>query len=128
MSTATTADTDVPSPRSKPPRRRTLYRGDPAMWSWVLHRITGVALGVGAFVHYGVTMGDGAMLAPDSFLMKGEAVPPGAHWAGNPAVEIVGKTAGNVVVENFLLGDNRHEEKPRVCRSRWLNSASCRRF
>ena len=45
-------------------------------------------LGVGAFVHYGVTMGDGAVLAPDSFLMKGEEVPPHAQWAGNPAVEI----------------------------------------
>ena len=22
-------------------KRRTLYRGDPGMWSWVLHRITG---------------------------------------------------------------------------------------
>ncbi|WP_405405907.1 Pls/PosA family non-ribosomal peptide synthetase [Streptomyces sp. NBC_01104] len=42
-------------------------------------------LGVGAFVHYGVTIGDGAVLAPDSFLMKGETVPPGASWGGNPA-------------------------------------------
>ena len=24
--------------------RRTLYRGDPGMWSWVLHRITGAAI------------------------------------------------------------------------------------
>ena len=51
MSTATTADTDVPSPRSKPPRRRTLYRGDPAMWSWVLHRITGIAIYFFLLVH-----------------------------------------------------------------------------
>ena len=42
----------------------------------------GCTLGVGAFVHYGVTMGDGAVLAPDSFLMKGEEVPPDAHWGG----------------------------------------------
>ncbi|WNM32179.1 phosphopantetheine-binding protein [Streptomyces sp. Li-HN-5-11] len=42
-------------------------------------------LGVGAHVHYGVTMGDGAVLAPDSFLMKGEEVPPNAEWGGNPA-------------------------------------------
>ena len=42
-------------------------------------------LGVGAFVHYGVTMGDGAVLAADSFLMKGEEVPPHARWGGNPA-------------------------------------------
>jgi non-ribosomal peptide synthetase-like protein len=45
----------------------------------------GCTLGVGAFVHYGVTMGDGSLLAADSFLMKGEDVPPGARWGGNPA-------------------------------------------
>ena len=44
-------------------------------------------LGVGAYVHYGTTIGDGAVLATDTFLMKGEQVPPGEHWAGNPAVE-----------------------------------------
>jgi acetyltransferase-like isoleucine patch superfamily enzyme len=48
---------------------------------------TGCTLGVGAFVHYGVTMGDGAVLAADSFLMKGEEVPPNARWGGNPATE-----------------------------------------
>ena len=42
-------------------------------------------LGVGSFVHYGTTIGDGAVLAPDTFLMKGEEVPPGEHWSGNPA-------------------------------------------
>ena len=47
-----------------------------------------VTVGVGAFVHYGVTLADGAVLAPDSFLMKGEAVPAEAHWGGNPAVEL----------------------------------------
>ncbi|MFC8230358.1 Pls/PosA family non-ribosomal peptide synthetase [Streptomyces sp. NPDC057287] len=45
----------------------------------------GCTLGVGAFVHYGVTIGDGAELAPDSFLMKGESVPEGSLWGGNPA-------------------------------------------
>ena len=49
---------------------------------------SGCTLGVGAFVHYGVTMGDGAGLAPDSFLMKGEDVPQHAQWGGNPAREI----------------------------------------
>lgn len=44
-------------------------------------------LGVGAFVLYDVTMGDGSILAPDSFLMKGEYVPPRASWGGNPARE-----------------------------------------
>jgi non-ribosomal peptide synthetase-like protein len=48
----------------------------------------GCTLGVGAWVHYGVTMGDGAVLAPDSFLMKGEEMPRHARWGGNPAREI----------------------------------------
>ena len=49
---------------------------------------SGCTIGVGAMVHYGVTMGDGAVLAPDSFLMKGEEVPPHARWGGNPAMEL----------------------------------------
>lgn len=48
----------------------------------------GATLGVGAFVHYGVTVGEGAVLAADSFLMKGEEVPPHARWGGNPAMEM----------------------------------------
>ncbi len=48
----------------------------------------GCTLGVGALVHYGVTMGDGSVLAPDSFLMKGEEVPQHARWGGNPAREM----------------------------------------
>src|SRR6266496_5945812 len=46
----------------------------------------GCTVGVAAVVFYGVTMGDGSELAPDSFLMKGEEVPPNARWGGNPAV------------------------------------------
>ena len=34
-----------------PRRRRTFYRGDPGMWSWVLHRITGATLFFFLFVH-----------------------------------------------------------------------------
>lgn len=45
----------------------------------------GCTLGTEALVHYGVTMGQGARLQPDSFLMKGEKVPPGGWWGGNPA-------------------------------------------
>jgi non-ribosomal peptide synthetase-like protein len=48
----------------------------------------GCTLGVGSHVHYGVTMGDGSVLAPDSFLMKGEEVPQHAQWGGNPATEM----------------------------------------
>ena len=47
-----------------------------------------VTLGPGSHVHYGVTIGDGAELTTDSFLMKGEQVPAGARWGGNPAHEI----------------------------------------
>lgn len=50
----------------------------------------GSTLEVQAFVHYGVTLGEGAVLAPDSFLMKGEEVPPHARWGGNPATETTG--------------------------------------
>jgi non-ribosomal peptide synthetase-like protein len=46
---------------------------------------SGCTLGIASLVHYGSTMGDGAVLAPDSFLMKGEEVPAHARWGGNPA-------------------------------------------
>lgn len=45
----------------------------------------GCTVGVGAWVHYGVVMGDRAVLTADSFLMKGEEVPPDECWGGNPA-------------------------------------------
>jgi len=51
-------------------------------------------LGVSSFVHYGVTMGEGAELAPDSFLMKGEEVPEHSRWGGNPASELRNDPAG----------------------------------
>ncbi|MCV7030202.1 succinate dehydrogenase, cytochrome b556 subunit [Mycobacterium sherrisii] len=56
MSTqATTADSasPAPSPESVRKRRppRTLYRGDPGMWSWVLHRISGATIFFFLFVH-----------------------------------------------------------------------------
>ncbi len=48
---------------------------------------TGCTIGTGAYVLYGTTMGDGSVLDTDSFLMKGEHVPPHALWRGNPATE-----------------------------------------
>src|ERR1700687_5657736 len=56
MSTQTSGLTSAedpagPAPRSKPSRRRTLYRGDPGMWSWVLHRISGATIFFFLFVH-----------------------------------------------------------------------------
>jgi non-ribosomal peptide synthetase-like protein len=49
---------------------------------------SGCTLGVGALVYYGVTMGEGSVLAADSFLMKGEEIPPYEEWGGNPAQEM----------------------------------------
>lgn len=43
--------TELPAPRAGKPNRRTLYRGDPGMWSWVLHRITGATIFFFLFVH-----------------------------------------------------------------------------
>ena len=34
-----------------PPRRGSVYRGDAGMWSWVAHRISGVAIFFFLFVH-----------------------------------------------------------------------------
>jgi non-ribosomal peptide synthetase-like protein len=46
---------------------------------------SGCSVGPGAFVHYGVTMGDHVVLDADSFLMKGEVLEPHTGWRGNPA-------------------------------------------
>ena len=35
-----------------------------------------------------MTIGDGVVIDPDCFLMKGEEVPPYEHWGGNPANEM----------------------------------------
>ena len=43
MSTGTRLTPSVSETTSKVPRG-TLYRGREGMWSWVLHRITGVAI------------------------------------------------------------------------------------
>lgn len=55
MTTATSANPPNPpaqddTERARPPRR-SLYRGDPGMWSWVLHRITGATIFFFLFVH-----------------------------------------------------------------------------
>ncbi len=51
-------------------------------------------VGVEAFVHYGVTMGDGSTVEADAFLMKGEDVPYNATYVGNPAREIISPQGG----------------------------------
>ncbi|MBT2390876.1 peptide synthetase, partial [Streptomyces sp. ISL-1] len=64
----------------------------------------GCTLGVGAWVHYGVTMGDGAVLATASFLMKGEEMPPHALWGGNPAKKMREQSA-DLQVRRISLDD-----------------------
>jgi non-ribosomal peptide synthetase-like protein len=49
---------------------------------------SGCTIGMGGFVHYGVTMNEDATLAADSFLMKGEDVPAHTRWGGNPAEQL----------------------------------------
>lgn len=56
----------------------------------------GCTLGVGTFVHYGVTMGDGAVLSANSFLMKGEELPPHTRWGGNPARALAASQVGRI--------------------------------
>jgi hypothetical protein len=42
-----------------------------------------------AFLHYGCSVGDDAVIAPDSFVMKGENVEANTVWWGNPAIRKV---------------------------------------
>jgi non-ribosomal peptide synthetase-like protein len=63
-------------------------------------------LGVNAWVHYGVRMGDGAKLGVGSFLMKGEEVPPGAVWGGNPAKQMR-EQLGHAPVPRTGIEDHR---------------------
>jgi succinate dehydrogenase / fumarate reductase cytochrome b subunit len=52
MTTTTSANPATPEESSRLRRlRRTLYRGDPGMWSWVLHRITGATIFFFLFIH-----------------------------------------------------------------------------
>jgi non-ribosomal peptide synthetase-like protein len=53
---------------------------------------SGCSIGPGAFVHYGVTMGDHVALDADSFLMKGEQLDSHTGWRGNPARMVRGGT------------------------------------
>lgn len=45
-------------------------------------------VGANAFVNYDVEMLPGSELKQDSFLMKGEQIPAGAVWGGNPARQL----------------------------------------
>ncbi|MDO8875730.1 MAG: peptide synthetase, partial [Pseudolabrys sp.] len=43
------------------------------------------SLGPSAFVHYGVVVGEAAVIDTDSFVMKGETIETNTAWRGNPA-------------------------------------------
>jgi non-ribosomal peptide synthetase-like protein len=72
----------------------------------------GCTLGVGALVHYGVTMGDGGVLAANSFLLKGEEMPPNALWGGNPARKMR-EHPGDLQFRNVSIDDKpRRRARP----------------
>ncbi|EMY34698.1 non-ribosomal peptide synthetase [Arthrobacter crystallopoietes BAB-32] len=68
------------------------------------HSVLGddVTLGVACLVHYGVTVEDGAVVAADSFVMKGTTLPAGSLWGGNPADEARAATPASAVLERPL--------------------------
>ncbi|MEC5192996.1 MULTISPECIES: Pls/PosA family non-ribosomal peptide synthetase [unclassified Arthrobacter] len=47
------------------------------------------SLGVDVWINYGATMHDGSTLRADALLMKGEDVPEGTSYVGNPAREVL---------------------------------------
>jgi non-ribosomal peptide synthetase-like protein len=62
----------------------------------------GCSIGLSAFVHYGVRMGDNVLLGADSFLMKGESPDSGTTWRGNPA-KAVGSVARQSPIVEIVL-------------------------
>ncbi|MGN7250391.1 Pls/PosA family non-ribosomal peptide synthetase [Arthrobacter sp. SAFR-014] len=54
---------------------------------------SGCTVGVSAMILYSVKMGEGVVLAPDSFLMKGEEIPAFERWGGNPAEALSASTS-----------------------------------
>ena len=59
-----------------------------------------------AFVHYGVVMGDRSTLGPNAFLMKGESVPAGQTWQGNPA------SLAPATARTISTAENRSARRP----------------
>lgn len=57
-----------------------------------------------AFVHYGVQMGDRSTLGPNAFLMKGESVPAGQTWHGNPASQAPAPAPASVNFDRRVSG------------------------
>jgi non-ribosomal peptide synthetase-like protein len=85
---------------------------------------SGATVGPRAFVHYGVTLHEGAVLGADAFLMKGQEVPPYTRWRGNPAAETSGSTprVGTFAVASRHVG--RRESARSSARVGTLTGAS----
>jgi non-ribosomal peptide synthetase-like protein len=65
----------------------------------------GSTLAPGAFVHYGVDMGEHVVLDADSFLMKGEILDAHTRWRGNPARLLCGGAdADPAIAQDVMAG------------------------
>lgn len=51
----------------------------------------GCSVGANCYVHYGVRLGAGSTVLADAFVMKGQQVPAGEVWVGNPAQSAQGR-------------------------------------
>jgi non-ribosomal peptide synthetase-like protein len=72
----------------------------------------GCTLGAAAFVHYGVLMGERAVLDADSFLMKGEVLDPHSCWRGNPAKLFRRHTPHELPLERVAASERSHAPEP----------------
>ena len=68
--------------------------------------------GAAAFVHYGVIMGERAVLDADSFLMKGEVLDPHSCWRGNPAKLYRRNTPHELSVERVAASERAAAPEP----------------
>ena len=82
--------------------------------------MTRCTLGAGAFVHYGDEIGDQAMIAADSFLMKGEDVPPTQPLGWQPGPGDGGRAGGRrrgVTGSGVMLEVERRPGAPALLRA-----------
>ena len=56
-----------------------------------------VSIGLGSVIMPDCEIGDGASIAPCSFVPKGSRIPPRAVWGGNPAEDLRAKRRGERV-------------------------------
>ena len=88
---------------------------------------SGCSIGPGAFVHYGVTMGDHVVLDADCFLMKGEVLDSHTGWRGNPAKmarQHVATTAASLLTARAMSSASR---RSRARGARLPDARECQR-